>query len=141
MSPLPWREASAAIVTHYEMLKNVLVCACTSLNFQLSKNSKNLTFFVSYEWKLKPWFSNVHCFRKFHSHAHVQHTEHCADDIRHFLQCRRSQIVYARLFAVRTNLSKTLDVYFILSSQLAVYTLWPWCDVPCLYCCYSIHSH
>jgi hypothetical protein len=75
MSPFPYREVSAEIVAHYVLLQNVLVCTCTSLDFQLTKNSKHPTFFVSYECKLKPWFSNVHCFRKFPSHAHVQRTD------------------------------------------------------------------
>jgi hypothetical protein len=42
----------------YVLLKNVSFCACTSLEFtnifQLTKNSKNLTLFVSSEFELNP---------------------------------------------------------------------------------------
>ena len=50
-------EFSAATVARYGLLKNALSCACASLDltvFQLTKNSKNLTFSVSSECELKP---------------------------------------------------------------------------------------
>jgi len=39
--------------------------------FQLTKNSKNLTLFVSPECELKPWFPKAHYSWTFSTHVHV----------------------------------------------------------------------
>jgi hypothetical protein len=117
--------------------------------FQLTKDSKNRTFFVSSESELKPWFPKVHCFwRSFQAtnmcrntgNAQTTYVSFCSANTLHFFLGHGlyDSDIWGSLIAKRTNSSKYLDIYFILCRQLAVYTLWPWCGVPCLDWCYSM---
>jgi hypothetical protein len=62
MSPPLQREFAGAIVACYGLLKNIVLCMNIGRFTQPTKNSKNLTLFVSSECELKPLFPKLHCF-------------------------------------------------------------------------------
>jgi hypothetical protein len=85
--------------------------------FQLIKNSKQLTFFVSSECELKSRIPKVHCYWGFTSHTHVSELgqrTHTPQILQYkYTLCPRPQTTYDSCgspIAKPTNLSKTLHI-------------------------------